>query len=151
MKKAILFLAMLSFCLFSSCSNDDNGNETAPAPTPDDVFSAKINGVQKNFTVTNVDVLEYGDYTDVEITAQISGDPTTTFELNLTRDSGEVFFVQYSEIGNYYQPSPLESFSLTIGENTAKKIKGMFSGTMQHTVNIIEPVTITDGAFEIYY
>ena len=149
MKKIILFLAMLSFSFFLSCSNDDNNNETAP--TPEDVFTAKVNGVQKNFTVTNVDVMEYADYTDVEITAQLSGEPTTTFELNLTRDSGEVFFAQYSEIGNYYQPSPLESFSLTIGENTAKKLKGTFSGTMQHTVNIIEPVTVTDGTFDIYY
>lgn len=142
---------MLSFGFFSSCSNDDDSNDTSPTPTPEDVFTAKINGVQKNFTVTNVAVMVYAEYTDVEITAQLSGDPTTTFELNLTRDSGEVYFAQYSEIGNYYQPAPLESFSLTIGENTAKKLKGTFSGTMQHTVNIIEPVSVTDGTFDIYY
>lgn len=149
MKKIILFSVMLSFSLFSSCSNDNDSNDSIP--TPEDVFTAKINGVQKNFTVTNVDVMEYEDYTDVEITAQLSGDPASTFELNLTRDNGEVFFVQYSEIGNYYQPSPLESFSVTIGENTTSKLKGTFSGTMQHTVNIIEPVTVTNGTFEIYY
>jgi len=149
MKKLILFLAMLSFSLFSSCSNNDDSNDTTP--TPDDVFTAKINGVQKNFTVTNVAVIEYEGYTDIEITAKMSGDPTNTFELNLTRDSGEVFFVQYSEIGNYYQPSPLESFSVNIGENTANKLKGTFSGTMLETSDASNTVTVTNGAFDIYY
>jgi hypothetical protein len=149
MKKIILFLAILSVSFFSSCSNDEDSNDTTP--TPEDAFSAKINGVQKNFTVTNVDVIEYEGYTDVEITAHISGDPTNIFELNLTRDSGEVFFVQYSEVGNYYQPSPMENFTVSIGENTTNKLKGTFSGTMLETSDTSNVLTVTNGAFDIYY
>ena len=147
MKKIILFLALLSFSCFSSCSNDEDNNDS----TPENTFSAKINGVQRNFTVTKVDVMEYEDYTDIEITAQLSDDPTNTFELNLTKDSGELYFAQYSETGNYYQPLPLEAFTVTIGENTTNKLKGAFSGTMQETSDPSNTVTVTDGNFDVHF
>ena len=149
MKKIILFLAILSVGFLSSCSDDEDSNDTTP--TPEDTFSAKINGVQKTFSVTNVDVLEYEGYTDVEITAQISGDPTNTFELNLTRDNGEYFFAQYAENDNYYQPDPLTNLTVSVSENTSTKLKGTFSGTMQETEHLLDPVTVTDGTFTIYY
>ncbi|ESU26623.1 hypothetical protein FLJC2902T_25970 [Flavobacterium limnosediminis JC2902] len=147
MKKIILFLAILSVSFFSSCSKDDDSNNSTP--TPEGFVSAKINGVQKNFTVIDVDVIEYPEYTDVEITAHLNNDPSNTFELNLTRDSGEIYFVQYSEIENYYQPS--ETFTITINENTTNKLKGTLTGTMNHSFNILEPITVTEGTFDINY
>lgn len=152
MKKIILFLAILSVGFISSCSKDDN-NDVTPTPTPDNVFTAKVNGVQKVFKVAkeNVKVLEYPTYTDIEIIAQMTDDPTNTFELKFERVSGVPYFVQYLETGYYYQPTALETFPVTIGENSSTKLSGTFSGTLQDTGNEMEPITITNGNFEVYF
>lgn len=157
MKKFILLFAILSTSFISSCSDDDSNDSTTP-PTTDDIFTAKIDGVLKNFSVVNVNVVPNPEegYTDLEITAHVADDPDNTFELNLTRDSGEVFFVQYAEpldelVTNYFQPNPLESFTVNLTENITGKLKGTFSGTMQNTGNAAESVTVTEGNFTIYY
>ncbi|HSD14029.1 MAG TPA: hypothetical protein VLB74_05225 [Flavobacterium sp.] len=153
MKKFILLIAILSAGFISSCSDDEDNNTTTPI-TPESTFTAKINGVMKNFSVVDVNVIPNTeeDYTDVEITAHTADDPFNTFELNLTRDSGEVYFVQYAtSSSNYYQPSPIESFSVFLGENSNEKLTGTFSGTMQSTGDVPDPVTVTDGNFTIYY
>ncbi|UOK41935.1 MULTISPECIES: hypothetical protein [Flavobacterium] len=155
MKKIILFLAILSVGFISSCSKDEDGNDATPNPNPNpnsnNVFTAKVNGVQKVFKVASAKVLEYPAYTDIEITAQMTDDPTNTFELNLSRDSGVPYFIQYSETGTYYEAKPVESFPVTINENSTKKMSGTFSGTMQETESGPGSVTITDGNFTIHF
>lgn len=150
MKKIILLFAILSAGLITSCSKDDNNDSNqTPTPSTNGLLTAKVNGVSKTFKVTDVNVINYPTYSDIEIVAHVEGDPTNTFEMNLSRDSGIPYFIQYSETDIFYQPASMESFPVVVSENSTNKFKGTFSGTMRETDTGTTSVEITEGKFDL--
>jgi len=150
MKKIILFLAFLSLGIFLSCSSDDGNSGESPAPQ--NTFTTKINGVQKNFSNVQVVPVVYTDYTDLDVTATIAGSPPTTLEMSLEKDNaeaGSVYWFQYSENGVFYQLT--EAFSVIITQNSDNKLKGTFSGTLADPDDPMNTITVTDGVFDIKY
>lgn len=151
MKKIILFLTILSLGVFSSCSSDDGNSGESPSPTPQSTVTTKINGVQKNFSTIQVVPVVYTDYTDLEVTATLTGSSPATLEMNLEKDSPDssVYFFQYTENGIFYQPS--ESFTVIITQNSDNKLKGSFSGTLIDTGDPMNTIAVTEGTFDIKY
>lgn len=151
MKKIILFLTFASLGIVASCSSDDGNSGESPSPTPQSTVTTKINGVQKNFSTIQVVPVVYPDYTDLEVTATLTGSSPATLEMNLEKDSPDsiVYFFQYTENGIFYQPS--ESFSVIITENANNKLKGSFSGTLIDTGDPMNTIAVTEGAFDIKY
>lgn len=150
MKKILLFLTFVSLGIIAACSSDDGNSNENPSPTPQSTFTTKINGVQKNFSTIQVVPVVYIDYTDLEVTATITGSSPATLEMNLEKDSMEgVYFFQYTENGIYYQPS--ESFSVIVTQNSENKLKGTFSGTLIDSGNPMNTIAVTDGTFDIKY
>ena len=110
MKKIILFLAFLSLGIFLSCSSDDGNSGESPAPQ--NTFTTKINGVQKNFSNVQVVPVVYPDYTDLDVTATIAGSPPTTLVMSLEKDNaeaGSVYYFAYTENDISYEST--ETFS----------------------------------------
>ncbi|MBP8066800.1 MAG: hypothetical protein KAY31_04955 [Flavobacterium sp.] len=151
MKKIILFLTILSLGVFLSCSSDDGNSGESPSPTPQSTVTTKINGVQKNFSTIQVVPVVYTDYTDLEVTATLTGSSPATLEMNLEKDSPDssVYFFQYTENGIFYQPS--ESFAVIITQNSDNKLKGSFSGTLIDTGDPMNTIAVTEGTFDIKY
>jgi len=151
MKKIILFLTILSLGVFLSCSSDDGNSGESPSPTPQSTVTTKINGVQKNFSTIQVVPVVYTDYTDLEVTATLTGSSPATLEMNLEKDSPDssVYFFQYTENGIFYQPS--ESFTVIITQNSDNKLKGSFSGTLIDTGDPMNTIAVTEGTFDIKY
>lgn len=152
MKKIILFLAFLSLGIFLSCSSDDGNSGESPAPQ--NTFTTKINGVQKNFSSIQVvpvyDPVE--DYTDLEVTATIAGSPPTTLEMSLEKDNaeaGSVYYFAYTENDISYEST--ETFSVILTQNSDNKLKGTFSGTLADPDDPMNTITVTDGVFDIKY
>ncbi|HRN98428.1 MAG TPA: hypothetical protein PLA69_03810 [Flavobacterium sp.] len=145
MKKLLLFF--LATTLLISCS-DDEGNTQAP-----DYVRAKINGIEYNFTVFDLDKQTYTDngytYTDVIIDAALSNDSTRhirfVVEQGITGPDASWMFAYYV---NNVPHMKDENFTFVVSESTEKFVKGTFAGRVVN-VDTGDEFTVTDGTFSV--
>lgn len=153
MKKIFLFLVFVSLGILSSCSSDDGGGSGGGSGSGNKI-NMKINGTQKSFTSVDVESIynPVDDYTDLEVTATISGSTPIILEMSLEKDNtdaGSVYWFQYIENGTYYQPS--DSFTISITQNSDNKLIGSFSGTLTDSGDPMNTIAVTEGTFNIKY
>ena len=146
MKKALFyFLAFGAFTL-GSCSSDDDSSSGNGSIT------ANVNGVARTFN--DVEVIEHPyeeeGYTDLQIIAALPDDPEHFIELWVTEgDADPTAMWQFGYyLGNFYHES-LDGFNSVVTENSNSAIKGTFSGQVRKYETTEEPITITNGSFNI--
>jgi len=157
MKKLFLFTCLSALALsFNSCSDDDsssnNGSETGGT------VSFKVDGVQKTFDTVTVnedsETFEGETYTWYEVTASDNGSSTEMiyFEIEKGYNGADSFDSFMYTLNNTTFDMDWDSFSSNTTSNTSSKLKGTFSGTVQHWSNENQEYTqkaITDGTFNI--
>ena len=140
--KLLLILSFLLIGLYS-CSSDDSNSDV-------NFIRAKFNGTEQKFNIISVDKVDYPNegYSDVEVTATMSSDPTKIMilksEYGVTGDI--IWGMYYTNDGIYYENNSQDS---NVIENSSGRYTGTFSGSL-----ISEgegTVMITEGSFDIIY
>lgn len=145
MKKIFLFFVSISLLGISSCSSDDDKNEV-------NFITARFNNVEQKFNIISVDMVNYDGYTDIEVSATMSSDPTKSIEIKSQYGvTGEdiIWGVYYLADGKYYEIN-VNSFISNVTENSSNRFTGTFSGPL---IEITDQsvMNITGGSFDIVY
>jgi hypothetical protein len=144
--KRLMTLFLLS-AVMMGCSNDDN-------PRPRSEVRATIDGVEYVFNTVNVELYPYEGYTDVEVTASINSDPSRTISFIVAQyavgPNASWYFAYF--MNQTAMPKVEGEFSTIVHENTATKLRGMFSGIVRSVGNPVEEIAvISNGTFDITY
>lgn len=149
MKKIFFLFALVLFFNILSCDSKDDAVKTT------NFLKATINGKEVVFDAFEVAKKDYSDYSDIEIIATKSDDPTKKVILELeylVTGTETCFEFQYIDGEDYYIIYPRENTSLIVNitENIAKKVKGNFSGTVVQDGGS-GTIVIPNGSFDISY
>ena len=156
MKNIFIYFTVIALMTLSSCNTKDDN----PPVQPTNSAKATINGVLVNFDKFIVVKKDYpaDGYSDLEITATSSTDATKEIKFNVTylaTDNGACYYLYYRNDDLYYNydfyDEIADTFSVSVTENVANKIKGTFNGTIPNSDNVSEQVTIINGSFDIKY
>lgn len=150
MKKTFLFFTLFVFAFLLSCDSKDNDDSKST-----NFLKATINGTEVVFDTFKVLKKDYSDYSDIEITATKSSDPSKTVILEmeyLATGTEPCFEFQYIDGENYYIIYPRENTSLIVDitENIERKVKGNFTGSVTQ-VGGSGTIIIPNGSFDISY
>lgn len=148
MKKLLLAFLALATLTFSSCSDDD----TPAAPRLSKVM-ATINGTPLIFDYVTVERQQYDGYADLNVVATTEADPDNwikfTFQEGVT--GTDVFWFDFAYYIDFIWYEKTGDVNLVVTENNENRLQGTFSGTVEHwDPNVNEPITITNGTFDIY-
>lgn len=157
MLKTFLITAVTVLTLVS-CSKDKKEN------TPAEFFSAKVNGVKKEFNFSVAAQLDIDSPQDYNLfingNGGTSSNPLPNFDIEVHAD-GPIETKTYQTIqsqskweaeGNYWLDGSTSysieahDFSITITSITATEVKGTFSGTLEEFTTG-EILNITEGMF----
>lgn len=152
MNKIYVIFALIASVTLSSCDSKDNDDAKSI-----NFLKATINGTEYVFDTFNVDKTDYPEdgYSDIQITATKSNDPSKTIILELEYlaiGTETCFEFQYVDGDDYYVINPRENNSLSVDvtENVSNKIRGSFIGTVPQDGET-GSVVITNGSVDITY
>lgn len=145
MKKIYLFVAVACATVFSSCSSDDDSNDSANSNAP---VVVTIDGQKKYFEEVDVEV----DGSRIYVTALTKDhSDVLLFQAQIPyTGSNSIYDVVYTKNNvNYYGGNTLTN---NVEICTEHKLKGTFDGTVE-SFNAENPgtVTMTNGSFDLVY
>ena len=158
MKKLILFFISTTMLTLSSCNKDDNKETIVKT------LKATVNGVEvtfDTFKVIKTVIPNDGEpYTELEITATKSNDPTKIITFNVDYSEAIAAYCPYfayigvkTDVDTEYfydiDIAKVNPFVVKITANTTNNLKGTFTGTLNDSTD--KSVTITNGIFDITY
>lgn len=160
MKKLLLFVAVATLGLTTSCSSDDDGGGNGGSSE----LKVTIDGVQKTFNTIVVDKETFTDvggdsWIELTVTATINNDPSEMITFYVDEgDTGAyaIWSFDYTKNGvNYSTWQGGSTFSSVVQTNSNGKLKGTFTGSLlgdwSNENQEYTTIQTTNGSFNISY
>jgi hypothetical protein len=143
MKKFLPLFLLVVFSFLSSCSGDDANKST---------LKATIDEIPYVFNTFSIEKENYGDYTDVIITASIDRRPDKVISLIITESQvGANASHYFTYFLNQTAFEKTATFITNVTQSSSNRVQGTFSGEVLADDGSGDHVEISNGSFDVYH